>query len=123
MPVMPLKFKTFLERNWFALLTIIGLGINGYFSVNLAQRDNSREISALQHSVSNINLNGSPALREVAASVRAVTNDLIAMKEFVFKVDRKMNRLERNQDRISWVVDEIARKNGIIPPKQLPELP
>jgi hypothetical protein len=118
---MPQKFKTFLERNWFALLTIIGLAINGYFSVNLAQRDHSREITELRHSFSNLNIHGGLALRDVVTNVRSVTNELVALKDFTFKVDRKMNRLERNQDRISWVVDEIARKNGITPPKQLPE--
>jgi HAMP domain-containing protein len=118
---MPQKFKTFLERNWFALLTIIGLAINGYFSVNLAQRDHSREIGELRQSFSNLNINGTLAMRDFPSRLQAITNELVALKEFTFKVDRKMNRLERNQDRISWVVDEIARKNGITPPKQIPE--
>lgn len=118
---MPQKFKSFLATNWFAILTIVGLAVNGYFNVNFAQRDHSREIHDLRQAVSNLNLNGSPAMRDVIRQVQAVTNDLVALKEFTFKVDRKMNRLERNQDRISWVVDEIARKNGITPPKQIPE--
>jgi hypothetical protein len=118
---MPQKFKTFLERNWFAILTIVGLAVNGYFNVNLAQRDHSRDIAELRSTVSNLNANGSPAMRDIVRQVQVVTNELAVMKEFTFKVDRKMNRLERNQDRISWVVDEIARKNGITPPKQIPE--
>lgn len=121
MSAMSQKIKSFFAGNWFSLLTLMGLAISGYFSMNYATRDHARAIHELQINVSNMNVNGSQAMRDMRQQVQALTNDMTAMKDFTFKLDRKLNRMERNLDRVSWVVEEIAKKQGITPPRVLPE--
>lgn len=110
---MPQKVKTFLANSWFSILTICGFVIHGYYTINYAQKDTVRAIAEIQTQIIEI-----PTLR---AAVHGHTNDIAEMKKFLFRYDRTMNRFERNLDRVTWVVEELAKKEGIRPPKQITE--
>jgi hypothetical protein len=121
MSAMSQKIKSFVVSQLFSILAVIGLAINSYYTFASNQRDHSREISELKAAVSNINLVGSQPVVQVKDKLQVLTNDISTLKDFTFRVDKKINRIERNMDRFAWVMDELARKNGINPPKLLHE--
>jgi hypothetical protein len=118
---MPQKLSSFLRQSWFPILTLIGMLIHGYYTMNYAQRDSARDILEIRSAVVELKQFGSVPLKSIEATVVSHTNELAEMKKFIFKYDRTINRLERNVDRVTWVVEELAKKQGISPPKQLPD--
>jgi uncharacterized linocin/CFP29 family protein len=114
------KLSSFLRESWFAVLTCVGMLIHGYYTMNYAQKDTTREINTLTSEVKNLSEFGSKPLKNLEGVVTMHTNDISEMKRFIFKSDRAMGRFERNLDRVTWVVEELAKKQGIIPPKTLP---
>jgi hypothetical protein len=110
---MPQQFKSFLSKNWFAVLTLVGMAIHGWYTQVYAVDQNDKAIKALQAEVE--------LLKPIPTRVQANVNELAELKRFVFKAEKEAVKFQRNMDRLVWVVDELARKNGITPPKQIPE--
>lgn len=98
---------------------MIGMAIHGYYTMNFAQRDSAREIIELRSAVSELREFGTKPGKELQAVVALHTNDISEMKKFIFRSERAMGRFERNLDRVTWVVEELAKKEGITPPKTL----
>lgn len=107
------KLSNFLRDSWFPVLTCIGMAIHGWYTITYAQKDQTRAITELQHQVVDIST--------LKATVATHTNELAEMKKFLFRYERSMQRNERNLDRVTWVVEELAKKQGISPPKTLSE--
>lgn len=110
---MPQKVKTFIAANWFAIFTIIGMGIHAWYMQVYAVDITKRDIRSLK---SDIEL-----LKPLPAIVATHTNELAELKRFMFQQERERMKFQRNIDRLVWVVDELARKNGIVPPKHISE--
>jgi hypothetical protein len=115
------KLTSFIRQSWFPILTMIGMLIHGYYTMNYAQRDSAREITELRSAVGELRQFGSAPLRTLEATVVTHTNDISEMKKFIFRSERAMGRFERNLDRVTWVVEELAKKQGITPPKTTSE--
>lgn len=107
---MPRKIANFL-RDWLTPICLLWLIIGQGWEKVFADRLQDREIKFL---------------KELTVPFPALTNrvnvhvqELEELKKTYFRVARDLEIITRNQDRISWTVDAIARKNGIQPPEQI----
>lgn len=113
------KLASFFRQSWFPVLTLIGLLLNSVYENVYADKDRDRAIIALRTSVDAINQNGGSAFQELKNIVTVHTNDISELEKSFFRTESRIERLERNLDRVVWVVDALAEKNGIKPPKQV----
>jgi hypothetical protein len=110
---MPQKIKSFLAGNWFSILTIFGMLIHGWYTLTYAQADNAQSIAELKKAIE--------PMREIPTAVLQNTGQITELKRFITRQERNTITFQRNMDRLVWVVDALAEKNGIKPPNYIPD--
>lgn len=113
------KLASFFRQSWFPVLTLIGLFLNSVYENVYADKDRDKSIASLQLSIESINRDGSAGFKELKNIVTLHTNDISDLERSYFRTEARIERLERNLDRVIWVVEAMAEKNGIKPPKQI----
>lgn len=116
------KLASFFRQSWFPVLTLIGLFLNSVYENVYADKDRDKSIASLQLSIESINRDGSAGFKELKNIVTLHTNDISELERSYFRTEARIERLERNLDRVIWVVEAMAEKNGIKPPKQIKQL-
>lgn len=105
--------------------------LNGLYGKIYADKGRDKSISSLEGMFGTLNTNSIiqfAAIRDLQGVDKMHTEEISELQKSILqtnsslsRMEARLMRLERNQDRIGWVVDELAKKNGISPPKPIPE--
>lgn len=125
------KIAFLFKNQGVALIILFYAIINGFFGKIYADRDRDSDVENLKSVVGTLSTNTTGtyvAIKELqgndkmhAEEISELQKSILRTNSSLIRMESRLMRLERNQDRIGWVVDELAKKNGITPPKPILE--
>jgi hypothetical protein len=110
------KVLSFFRTSWFPAVTLVWLIMSSSWEKVFAFREQNEEIKQLKLLTAPIPEFAS-AIKANAENAKVQQEDLSELKKAYFQQVHNLSIMQRNVDRMSWVLEAIAEKNGIkVPP-------